>query len=60
LTAERLIDPGLGFGGIWTARQTWPGYEAMVMIRKRPIRKIGGDAIKAQAVFIAALTEYAA
>jgi len=31
---KRLIGPGLGFGGFWTARRTLAGYEAMAMIRK--------------------------
>jgi transposase, IS6 family len=31
---KRLIGPGLGFGGFWTARRTLVGYEAMAMIRK--------------------------
>src|SRR3954462_11579877 len=57
---KRLIDPGLGFGGFWTARRTLAGYEAMAMIRKGQVRKIGGSDIKAQAVFIAELFQDAA
>jgi IS6 family transposase len=52
---KRLIDPGLGFGGFRTARRTLAGYEVMVMIRKGQVRKIGGNDIKGQAEFIAAL-----
>src|SRR6478609_3371214 len=40
---RRLIRPGLGFGGFWTARRTLAGYEAMAMIRKGQIRNIGGN-----------------
>jgi IS6 family transposase len=57
---KRLIDPGLGFGGFWTARRTLAGYEAMAMIRKGQVRNIGGNDIKAQARFIAGLFEAAA
>src|SRR3954464_15269738 len=52
---KRLVGPGLGFGGFWTARRTLAGYEAMAMMRKGQVRKIGGRDIKAQAEFIAAL-----
>jgi len=31
---ERLVRPGLGFGGLPTARRTLAGYEAIAMIRK--------------------------
>jgi transposase, IS6 family len=57
---KRLIDPGLGFGGFWTAHRTLAGYEAMAMIRKGQVRNIGGNDIKAQARFIAGLFEAAA
>src|SRR3954465_12697596 len=57
---KRLSDPGLGFGNFWTARRTLAGYEAMAMIRKGPVRKIGGNDIRAQASFIAGLFEAAA
>jgi transposase, IS6 family len=46
--------------GFWTARRTLAGYEAMAMIRKGQVRKIGGRDIKAQAEFIAALFQDAA
>ena len=52
---KRLIDPGLGFGNFWTARRTLAGYEAMAMIRKGQVQKIGGNDIKTQAAFIAEL-----
>ena len=57
---KRLIGPGLGFGGFWTARRTLAGYEAMAMIRKGQVRNIGGRDIRAQAAFIAGLFEIAA
>jgi len=57
---RRLIRPGLGFGGFWTARRTLAGYEAMAMIRKGQLRSIGGRDIRAQAAFIAELFEIAA
>src|SRR3954454_2953952 len=57
---KRLIDPGLGFGSFRTARRTLAGYEAMAMIRKGQVRKIGGNDIKAQAKFIATLFQDAA
>ena len=57
---KRLIDPGLGFGSFWTARRTLAGYEAMAMIRKGQVRKIGGSDIRAQARFIVGLFEAAA
>ena len=57
---KRLIDPGLRFGGFWTARRTLAGYEAMAMIRKGQVRKIGSNDIKAQAAFIAELFQNAA
>ena len=49
---KRLIRPGLGFGGFWTARRTLAGFEAMAMIRKGQVQNIGGDDIRAQAIFI--------
>jgi IS6 family transposase len=57
---RRLIRPGLGFGGFWTARRTLAGYEAMAMIRKGQLRNIGGRDMRAQASFIAELFEIAA
>jgi transposase, IS6 family len=57
---KRLIRPGLGFGGFWTAPRTLTGMEAMAMIRKGQIRNIGGNDITAQREFIAGLFQMAA
>ena len=39
---KRLTGPGLGFASFRTARRTLAGYEAMAMMRKGQVRKIGG------------------
>ncbi|WP_328702793.1 IS6 family transposase [Belnapia mucosa] len=52
---KRLVRPGLGFGSFHTARRTLAGYEAMAMIRKGQVRKVGGRDMRAQATFIAEL-----
>ena len=57
---KRLVRPGLGFGGLETAKRTLAGYEAMAMIRKGQVYNVGGREMKAQAAFIAALFEVAA
>ena len=57
---KRLVRPGLGFGGFRTARRTLAGYEAMAMVRKGQVRKIGGRDMGAQAGFIAGLFQTAA
>ena len=57
---KRLICPGLGFGSFWTARRRLAGYEAMAMIRKEQVRRIGGSDIRAQAAFIEELFQVAA
>ena len=57
---KRLVRPGLGFGGFHTARRTLAGYEAMAMIRKGQVRKIGGRDMGAQTGFIAGLFQTAA
>jgi len=57
---KRLIRPGLGFGGFWTARRTLTGMEAMAMIRKGQIRNIRGNDIRAQRGFITSLFQRAA
>src|SRR6201996_5689866 len=49
---KRLTGPGLSFGGFWTARRTLAGYEAMAIIRKGQVQRIGGNDIRAQAAFI--------
>ena len=57
---KRLTRPGLGFGGLWTARRTLAGFEAMAMIRKGQVPSIGGDDIRAQAIFVAGLFQMTA
>jgi transposase, IS6 family len=57
---KRLVRPGLGFGGFHTARRTLAGYEAMAMVRKGQVRKIGGRDMRAQARFVAGLFQTAA
>src|SRR3712207_4696197 len=57
---KRLGRPGLGFGGFDTARRTLAGYEAMAMVRKGQVRRIGGRDMRAQAGFIAGLFQMAA
>jgi transposase, IS6 family len=57
---KRLVRPGLGFGGFHTARRTLAGYEAMAMIRKGQVRKVGGRDMQAQATFIAGLFQASA
>jgi IS6 family transposase len=57
---KRLVRPGLGFGGFHTARRTLAGYEAMAMIRKRQVRKVGGRDMRTQAAFVAKLFQAAA
>jgi transposase-like protein len=57
---KHLVRPGLGFGGFWTARRTLAGYEAMAMIRKGQVRKVGGRDMRAQASFVAELFQVAA
>jgi transposase-like protein len=56
---KRLVRPGLGFGGFHTARRTLAGYEAMAMIRKGQVRKVGGRDMRAQANFVAGLFQAA-
>jgi transposase, IS6 family len=57
---RRLMRPGLGFGGFWTAQRTLAGYEAMAMVRKGQVRGIGGRDMQAQAAFVADLFQIAA
>ena len=54
---KRLVRPGLGFGGFRTARRTLAGFEAMAMIRKGQIRKIGGRDIQIQVTLEGALRQ---
>ena len=39
---KRLVRPGIGFGGLETAKRTLAGYEALAMIRKGQVHSIGG------------------
>jgi IS6 family transposase len=57
---KRLVRPGLGFGGFHTARRTLAGYEAMAMIKKGQVRKVGGRDMRTQATFVAELFQIAA
>jgi transposase-like protein len=57
---KRLIRPELGFGGSHTARRTLAGYEAMAMIRKGQVRKVGRQDTLGQANFIGELFQIAA
>jgi len=57
---KRLVRPGIGFGGVRTARRTLAGYEAMAMVRKGQVRGIGGRDMRAQASFVAGLFQVAA
>ncbi len=50
---KRLVRPGLGFDSLRTARRTLAGYEAMAMIRKGQVNKVGGRDMNAQANFVA-------
>ncbi len=57
---KRLVRPGLGFGSFHPARRTLAGYEAMAMIRKEQVPKVGGRDMRAQATFVAGLFQVAA
>jgi IS6 family transposase len=57
---KRLVRPGLGFGGLETAKRTLAGYEVMAMIRKGQVHNVGGRDMRAQAAFVAGLFEVAA
>jgi transposase-like protein len=57
---KRLVRPGLGFDRFHTARRTLAGYEAMTMVRKGQVRRVGGRDMRVQASFIAELFEVAA
>ena len=52
--------PGLGLGSFRTSRRTLAGYEAMAMMWKGQVRKIGGRDKKASAAFVADLFQIAA
>jgi IS6 family transposase len=57
---KRLVRPRLGFGSFQTVRRTLAGYEAMAMIRKGQVQKVGGRDIRAQAPIIGELFQVAA
>ena len=57
---KRLTGPALGFGNFRTARRTLAGYEAMAMMRKEQVRRVGGRDMQAQAAFVAELFDLAA
>jgi transposase, IS6 family len=50
----------LDFGGFHTARRTLAGYEAMAVIRKGQVRRVGGRDKRAQASFVAELFQVTA
>ncbi len=56
---KRLVRPGLGFGGMRTARRALAGYEAMTMVRKGQVHNIGGPDMQAQTSLIAGLFDIA-
>jgi IS6 family transposase len=58
---KRLTGPGLGFGfgSFRTARQNLAGYEALAMMRKGRVRRIGGRDMQAQTAFVAELFDLA-
>ncbi len=57
---KRLVRPTLGFGSCHTARRTLAGYEAMAMIRKGQVRKVGGRDMRTQATFVVEVFQVAA
>lgn len=57
---KRLVRPGLGFGIFGTARRTLAGYEAMAMVRKGQVRRIGGRDMQARATSVTELFQSAA
>lgn len=55
-----LIAPELGFRSFRTAGRTLADYEAMAMVRKGRVRKVGGRDMKEQVAFVANLFHLAA
>jgi transposase, IS6 family len=49
---ERLTWPMLGFQGVWTARRTLAGVEAMAMLAKGQVRLVPANGLPAQRVFV--------
>jgi len=45
----------MGFGSLRTTRRTPAGSEAMAMVRREQVHKVGGRNMKAQVAFIAGL-----
>ncbi|MBP0447349.1 DDE-type integrase/transposase/recombinase [Roseomonas sp. SSH11] len=56
----QLVRPGMGFGSFRTARRTLAGYEAMAVIRKGQLRKVGGRDMRGQSACLAELFHAAA
>ncbi len=48
---KRLVNPGMGFGSFWTAKNTLAGFEAMNMIRKGQVSGVPRGDILGQARF---------
>ena len=57
---KRRVAPGLGFASFQTPWRTLRGYEAMNMIRKGQIKKVGKEDIRGQVRFIENLFKIAA
>lgn len=57
---SRLVNPGMGFGSINTARRTIKGYEVMNMIRKGQILGVGKGAVTERVLSIATIFGVAA
>ena len=58
--SKRLVRPGIGFGGLETAKRTLAGYEAMAMVRKGQVHNVGGRDMQAQAAVAAGFFNVAA
>ena len=52
---KRLVNPGMGFGSFWTAKNTLAGFEAMNMIRKGQVRGVPKGDILGQARFVSSV-----
>jgi hypothetical protein len=57
---KHLVRPGLGFGGVRTARRTLAGCDAMAVVRKGQVWNIDGRDMRVQAGFFAELFEVTA
>lgn len=49
---KRLVEPGMGFGSIYTARRTLKGYESMKMLRKGQVKGVEKGNVMGQISFI--------